>query len=107
MPASLFSADFQQVLDSVRDTGSGHLALTPSPEDWRDQWIYFLMVDRFNNRLHAPNHAPFDDPGFSGFQGGTYRGIKDRLPYIKKLGAGAIWLSPVLRNLGFRDKSYH
>ena len=25
----------------------------PSPEDWRDQVIYFLMVDRFNN-LGAP-----------------------------------------------------
>ena len=21
----------------------------PSPGDWRDQWIYFLMIDRFNN----------------------------------------------------------
>src|SRR5262249_27270617 len=107
MPASLFSADFQAVLDSVRDVGSGQLALTPSPEDWRDQWIYFLMVDRFNNRLSAPVHTPFDDPGFAGFQGGTYRGIKEQLRYIKRLGAGAIWLSPVLRNLGFVPKTYH
>jgi len=22
----------------------------PSPIDWRDQWIYFVMIDRFNNR---------------------------------------------------------
>jgi glycosidase len=107
MPASLFSADFQAILDSVRDIGSGQLPLTPSPEDWRDQWIYFLMVDRFNNRLRSPFHSPFDDPGFAGFQGGTFRGIKDQLPYIKKLGAGAIWLSPVLRNLGFEPKTYH
>src|SRR5882762_7157511 len=33
MPASLFSAEFQAILDSVRDSGSGQTPLTPSPED--------------------------------------------------------------------------
>jgi hypothetical protein len=32
----------------------------PSPADWRDQWIYFLLVDRFNNPQAAPRFAPFD-----------------------------------------------
>ena len=100
MPSSLFADDFQSILDQARDLGSGTLALTPSPEDWRDQWIYFLMVDRFNNRLRAPN-APFDDPNFVDFQGGTFRGVQAQLPYLKELGVGAIWLSPVLRNLNF------
>ncbi len=80
--------------------------MTPSPEDWRDQWIYFLMVDRFNNRLRAPK-ARFDDPNFVDFQGGTYRGIEAQLPYLKELGVGAIWLSPVLRNLNFEKGTYH
>jgi hypothetical protein len=31
----------------------------PSPEDWRDQWIYFLMVDRFNNPQVPPRLAQF------------------------------------------------
>jgi glycosidase len=106
MPASVFADDFQSVLDQARDLGSGAPALTPSPEDWRDQWIYFLMVDRFNNRLRPP-HTRFDDPGFTGFQGGTFRGVKDQLQYLKELGAGAIWLSPVLRNLGFEAATYH
>lgn len=107
MPASLFSADFQAILDSVRDTGGATLPLTPSPEDWRDQWIYFLIVDRFNNRLRPPSHVPFDDPAFNKFQGGTFRGVQEQLGYIKSLGAGAIWLSPVLRNLGFLANTYH
>jgi glycosidase len=64
------------------------------------------MVDRFNNKDGPPRHQPFDDPSFDGFQGGKYSGIKDKLPYLKKLGVGAIWLSPVLRNLQFR-KIYH
>jgi glycosidase len=106
MPASLFANDFQIILDQARDTGSGALELTPSPEDWRDQWIYFLMVDRFNNRLRAPK-VRFDDPNFVDFQGGTFRGIQEQLPYLKELGVGAIWLSPVLRNLNFEKGSYH
>jgi len=106
MPASLFAGDFQIILDQARDVGFGNLALTPSPEDWRDQWIYFLMVDRFNNRLRAPR-VRFDDPNFVDFQGGTFRGIQQQLPYLKELGVGAIWLSPVLRNLKFENGTYH
>src|SRR5260370_39996465 len=106
MPSSLFADDFQSGLDQARDLGTGTLALTPSPEDWRDQWIYFLMVDRFNNRLRAPK-ARFDDPNFVDFQGGTFRGIKAQLPYLKELGVGAIWLSPVIRNLIFEKGTYH
>jgi hypothetical protein len=40
----------------------------PSPQDWRDQWIYFLMVDRFNNSAAPPNHLPYDKD-FGEFQG--------------------------------------
>jgi glycosidase len=106
MPDSLFSPEFQSVFSQVRDTGGAPKAF-PSPIDWRDQWIYFLMVDRFNNFAAPPRHQPFDDPGFSGFQGGTFAGIQEQLPYIKGLGAGAIWLSPVLKNVPFEEGTYH
>ena len=59
-----------------------------SPEDWRDQWIYFLMIDRFNNPSGPPNHLPFDD-AYGGFQGGKLQGVREKLGYIKNLGAGA------------------
>jgi glycosidase len=100
MPESLFGADFQAVYGGVA-------AAYPSPADWRDLPIYFLMVDRFNNPVSPPVHAPFDDPSFSGFQGGSFSGVRKALGYIKRLGAGAIWLSPVLKNLPFRDDAYH
>jgi len=58
------------------------------------------MVDRFNNPDRGPLHPPFDGP-FNGYQGGTYRGVQEQLPYLKNLGVGAIWLSPVLENLHF------
>ncbi|MFT3702613.1 MAG: alpha-amylase family glycosyl hydrolase [Agriterribacter sp.] len=67
----------------------------PSPADWRDHWIYFLLVDRFNNPLSppVPDAFPCDT-----YQGGNFAGIKSQLSYLKELGVGAIWLSPVLIN---------
>jgi glycosidase len=103
---SLFSAEFETVFSQVRDRGGTPTAFA-SPMDWRDQWIYFLMVDRFNNATAPPRHQPFDDPGFFGFQGGNFAGIQDQLAYIKGLGAGAIWLSPVLKNVPFEQGTYH
>ena len=106
MPDSLFSAEVSAILTQVKDTG-GAPKTFPSPLDWRDEWIYFLMVDRFNDSAAPPRHQPFDDPGFFGFQGGNFAGIQDQLTYIKGLGAGAIWLSPVLKNVPFEEGTYH
>src|ERR1700690_3224347 len=95
----LFSPEFQSVFNLVN--------AFPSPLDWRDQWIYFLMVDRFNNPAAPPVHQPFDDPDFAAFQGGNFAGIQQQLPYIKGLGAGAVWISPVLTNVLFDPGTYH
>ena len=109
MPNSLYAADFQAVLNAATvpaQPGANQPAF-PSPADWRDQWIYFLMVDRFNNTNTTPLHPPFDDPLCFQYQGGKFSGITTQLPYIKGLGAGAIWLSPVLKNAMFDQGSYH
>lgn len=97
MPTSIKSDDVQAVLNQARQS-----KLTPSPEDWRDQWIYFLMVDRFNNPASKPKNLPYDAK-FGGFQGGTIEGMRQQLDYLKKLGVGAIWFTPVLKNCQFLD----
>ncbi len=71
--------------------------VTPSPEDWRDVVVYFLMVDRFNNPNAQPKNLPFDAP-FGDFQGGTIAGMQAKLPYLKQLGVGAVWFTPILFN---------
>jgi glycosidase len=76
--------------------------MTGSPEDWRDVWIYFLMVDRFNNPAAPPRNLPFDAE-FGGFQGGTIAGMQAKLSYLKELGVGAIWFTPVLFNSQMLD----
>lgn len=78
----------------------------PSPEDWRDIPIYFAMIDRFNNPASGPKGGQWNT-ACSGFQGGTFEGIRQRLDYIKNLGFRAIWLSPVLKNCSYNPYTYH
>jgi glycosidase len=103
MPASVNDPAVQQAIASARQGGG---TLFPSPEDWRDLPIYFLLVDRFNNPAAPPRNLPFDAE-FASFQGGTYAGVQAQLPYIKALGFGALWLSPVLQNPAFDQSAYH
>jgi len=77
----------------------------PSPFDWRDQFIYFLLVDRFHSgRKDIPPYDPEttplgrDESEGEKWQGGTLKGITDKLDYINGLGCTAIWLSPVFKN---------
>lgn len=98
MTTSIFGSTIQHELNLPRLPISGK-KMTPSPEDWRDQWIYFLMVDRFNNPSSPPKSVY--DAKFGGFQGGTIEGIRQQLQYLKELGVGAIWLTPVLKNCQF------
>jgi len=86
----------------------------PSPKDWRDLFIYFLLVDRFDNikrnpRSYDPEYAvPRTDPEQGKvFQGGNLRGIIRRLDYLQGLGVDAVWLSPVFKNRQEKADSYH
>jgi glycosidase len=68
----------------------------PSPSDWRDSCIYFLMLDRFNN----PRSLPKRDWNrvCEERQGGTFKGVQDRLGYLSDLGINAIWITSPLKN---------
>lgn len=69
----------------------------PSPGDWRDCWIYFLLLDRFANPS-APPRGPAWNQVYSHRHGGTFKGVQAQLPYLADLGVKALWLSPVLKN---------
>lgn len=86
----------------------------PSPDDWRDVFIYFLLVDRFDsNQENIPPYDPASTPKGRDpeqgkvFQGGNLQGIIRRLDYIRGLGANAIWLSPILKNRREKTDTYH
>ena len=116
MPKSTNDAEVRAAFDAARAPGAKEVMIDgkpvdvptpfPSPADWRDQWIYFLMVDRFNNPAAPPRFAPFD--GMHGvFQGGTLNGVRAQLDYLQRLGVGALWLSPVQKNCQYSDFTYH
>ena len=70
--------------------------------DWRDQVIYQLLVDRFDDA--DPENDTIDgigvEPGdLARFQGGDWRGVTRRLDYIRRMGFTAVWISPVVDNV--------
>src|SRR3954452_20216360 len=102
---------------------SGH---TPSPVDWRDEILYFLLPDRFSDGGEAGRQmlsrqeirdlrSRPDRDGWnwqqwaeSGkrWQGGTLGGIRGRLDYLEQLGITALWIGPVFRQRARLD-TYH
>lgn len=66
--------------------------------DWRDEVIYQILVDRFANGdpTNDYNVVPYDP---AKYHGGDWKGIEDRLGYIKALGVTTIWISPVVKNV--------
>ncbi len=107
----------------------------PSPAAWEDEVLYFLLVDRFSDGREigyvdaggtivttgeTPPFRPQDagnaietdadarrwrDAG-GRWVGGTLRGVQSKLGYLRRLGVTALWISPVLKQVPFRD-SYH
>ena len=69
--------------------------------DWRDQVIYFALIDRFddgdpaNNDQGAGEYDPRDPKRYSG---GDLAGLARRLDYIRGLGATALWITPPVRH---------
>ncbi len=81
-------------------------AVFPSPVDWRDQTLYFLLPDRFSDggeaqrpayapgQFQAADHAAWMAGGRR-FQGGTLKGIQSKLEYLRDLGVTALWIGPI------------
>jgi glycosidase len=79
--------------------------------EWREEFIYFLLVDRFHDdQKRAPIEKQIRHRGFGKPEelqkicGGTLNGITNHLDYIYGLGCTALWLSPVFEN---NPESYH
>ncbi|HOY67524.1 MAG TPA: alpha-amylase family glycosyl hydrolase, partial [Candidatus Ozemobacteraceae bacterium] len=68
-----------------------------SLDAWRDQVLYFVLIDRFENGCKCDDFdVNLRDP--RGFHGGDLEGVRARLPYVQDLGVTGLWLSPVARN---------
>ncbi|MCS6799795.1 MAG: alpha-amylase family glycosyl hydrolase [Myxococcota bacterium] len=69
-------------------------------EDWRDEILYQIVVDRFANG--DPRNDWRVDPDWRAlgrYKGGDWQGIIERLDYLEALGVTAIWISPIVLNV--------
>ena len=69
-----------------------------SKEEWKPRAIYQILTDRFA-RTSDTGHCDYFK-----YCGGNYRGIINKIGYIKGMGFDAIWISPIIENM---EGSYH
>jgi alpha-amylase len=67
---------------------------------WRTQNIYQVMTDRFFDGDASNNNADgnYNPSNNHSVHGGDFKGVEQKLDYIKALGATAVWISPVVLN---------
>lgn len=81
----------------------------PPGADFRAETIYFLLTARFNNGDTSNDYYNRDrykagDPQWRG----DFKGLIDKLDYIKDLGFTAIWITPpVVNRSGLDYHGYH
>jgi glycosidase len=95
--AIVFAASWCAAANARDRDGELHV---PSP-DWRDQVIYFAMIDRFDDgdpRNNDQGHGEFDPRSNAHYSGGDLKGLMRRLDYLQRLGATALWITPPVRH---------
>lgn len=74
----------------------------PSPEDWRDEVLYSVVLDRFARS--GPGRPVGHPEDGTSRHGGNLRGLIERLDYIAGLGATAVHHTPATLTL---PDAYH
>ncbi|MEG3839548.1 alpha-amylase family glycosyl hydrolase [Microcoleus sp. herbarium14] len=73
--------------------------------EFRQETIYFIVVDRFYDGDPANNEGPnpelYDPEGkdWGKYWGGDLQGVIDKLDYLKDLGVTAVWLTPLFEQV--------
>jgi cyclomaltodextrin glucanotransferase len=73
--------------------------------EFRQETIYFLVVDRFfdgdPNNSEGPNPELYDPSAqeWGKYWGGDLQGVIEKLDYLKSMGVTAIWLTPLFEQI--------
>lgn len=119
-PTDIPQGEYTQV-DSAKDytelpavknfTGTVVSPYTGNRTDFRDESIYFTITTRFydgdknnNTKCWDGKNNAADDPAWRG----DFKGLIEKMDYIKALGFTAIWITPVVKNAsGYDYHGYH
>jgi glycosidase len=86
------------VVAALLVTGGFNLKASGKPSAInQEDMIYFLLTDRFYDGDES-NNIGIRKGDLTGYNGGDFQGIIEKLDYIKDLGFTAIWISPVVEN---------
>ena len=69
--------------------------------EWKSRSIYQVLTDRFARTKNTGTC------NYSKYCGGNYKGIQNKLDYIKGMGFDAIWISPIVENTPDSYHGYH
>lgn len=115
----------QLTKELTRNTGewwyTGRVWTTSNPDnldpsdsiDFREESIYFVITTRFydgdsGNNVHCWDDAKANNPDSDPAWRGDFKGLAEKLDYIKALGFSAIWITPVVTNAsGYDYHGYH
>lgn len=81
--------------------------------DMREESIYFVMTTRFydgdtGNNVHCWEDGKANNPDSDPAWRGDFKGLADKLDYIKALGFSTIWVTPIVTNgSGYDYHGYH
>lgn len=81
--------------------------------DLREDSIYFVITTRFydgdkSNNVHCWDDSHANNPDTDPAWRGDFKGLIQKLDYIKALGFSAIWITPVVENAsGYDYHGYH
>ena len=84
-----------------------------SSVDMREDTIYFVITTRFydgdsGNNVHCWDDDQANNPDSDPAWRGDFKGLAEKLDYIKALGFSAIWITPVVTNAsGYDYHGYH
>ncbi len=81
--------------------------------DPREDTLYFVMTTRFydgdsGNNVHCWDDSKANNPDSDPAWRGDFKGLAQKLDYIKALGFNAIWVTPIVTNAsGYDYHGYH
>ncbi len=107
------AADASTTAEAGPLDGGGAVDATATSADWQQRVIYLVMPDRFAN-----GDTTNDDAGQPGchdptspnlFHGGDIAGLRQHVAYLRGLGVGAVWATPLYVQVPLRSGScgYH
>ena len=113
VPASTAEAAEISQSDARATASPSGVIYADSRTDFRDESIYFLITTRFydgdpSNNEHCSEDKKANNPDSDPAWRGDFKGLIDKLDYIKALGFTAIWITPVVENdSGYDYHGYH